>query len=63
MANANISKIGLNSAVAAEEAAKAEAPAVAPNGDTVAPNVAERRIVGTVEYPAPNGSKIVVTHL
>lgn len=63
MADANISKIGLNSAVEAEKAAVVnEVPAAAP-ADPVAPNVAERRVQGTVEYPAPDGSKIVVTHL
>lgn len=65
MADAKVSKIGINSAVAAEEAA---APAVeateaaAPAVEAVAPNISERRVSGRQEFPAPDGSVIVVTH-
>lgn len=64
MANANVSKIGINSAVAAEEKAADEAaPVVAKAPVEVPPNISERRVVGVVEYPAPNGTKLVVTNL
>ena len=56
MADAKVSKIGINSAVANEEAAT-------PKNEVAAPNVAERRVVGKREYPAPDGSVIVVEHL
>lgn len=56
MADAKVSKIGINSAVAAEEAA-------APKSEAAAPNVSERRVVGKREFPAPDGSVIVVEHL
>lgn len=59
MADAKPTKIGLDSAVAAEVAAKAPAAeAAAP----VAPHD-ERRVVGVMEIKAPDGSKIVVTNL
>lgn len=62
MADAKVSKIGINSAVAAEEAAAPVAD-VAPAAEAdVAPNVSERRVSGKREYPAPNGTVIVVEH-
>lgn len=59
MADAKVTKIGLDSAVASEVAAKApvdEAPAPVSPYD-------ERRVVGVTEYKAPDGSKLVVTNL
>lgn len=63
MADAKVSKIGINSAVAAEEAAAPVVEAAAPANEAVAPNVSERRVVGKREVPAPDGSVIVVEHL
>lgn len=63
MADAKITKIGLDAAVAAEKAAEAEAPVAPAAAEASAPNIAERRVVGKVEYPAPNGTMIVVEHL
>lgn len=61
MANANVTKLGIDAAVALEEKAAVDvAPA---QNDPVAPNVSERRVKGTVEVPAPNGSVIVIEHL
>jgi hypothetical protein len=60
MADAKITKLGLDSAVATEVAAKASDVAAAPVN--VTPND-ERRVVGVQEFPAPNGSKLVVTNL
>lgn len=56
MADAKLTRTGINAAVAAEEAA-------APVAENTAPNVSERRVVGKREYPAPDGSVIVVEHL
>ena len=56
MADANVSKIGLNSAVEAEKAAAApEAPVV---DNSVAPNIAERRVVGRKEVKV--GEHVIV---
>jgi hypothetical protein len=60
MADAKLTKIGLDAAVATEVAASAPAAAAAPAN--VEP-YDERRVVGVQEFPAPNGSKIVVTNL
>ncbi|CAB5155599.1 hypothetical protein UFOVP149_18 [uncultured Caudovirales phage] len=60
MADAKPTKIGLDSAVAMEVAAKAPADAAA---EAPAAIVDERRVVGVAEFAAPNGSKIVVTNL
>ena len=72
MANANVSKIGLNSAVAKEQEAIAAAPeaaapeaaapeAAAPEANS-APNITERRVIGRKEVPV-GGSVIVVENL
>ena len=61
MADAKLTKIGINDAVAKEEAAKVvEAPAANP---AIAPNVSERRVVGRYEVPTPSGQIIVVENL
>jgi hypothetical protein len=61
MADAKLTKIGLDSAVATEVAA------MAPAGEAPAPtNVDpsdERRVVGVSKYKAPDGSITVVTNL
>ncbi len=60
MADAKLTKIGLDAAVATEVAAMAPAAAAAP---AKVEAYDERRVVGVMEFPAPNGSKIVVTNL
>lgn len=61
MADAKITKIGIDSAVAAEKAAKVEDAPKA--DDAAAPNISERRVVGKREVAAPNGTQIVVENL
>lgn len=61
MADAKLTKIGINDAVAKEEAAKA-VEATAPAND-VAPNVSERRVVGRKEVMTPSGQIIVIENL
>ena len=71
MADANVSKIGINAAVEAEEAATAAtsndeaAPeeATVVSAEPVAPNISENRVYGVKEYIASNGSVIVVENL
>lgn len=62
MANANVSKIGLNSAVAKEQEAIAAAPEAAAPEANSAPNITERRVIGRKEVPV-GGSVIVVENL
>jgi len=61
VADANVSKIGVNSAVEKETVAAAVEPA-APPAEPVAPNVSERRVVGKRVVEA-YGQKIVVENL
>ena len=61
MADAKITKIGMDAAVALEVAAKA--PAAAEAAPTNVDPADERRVVGVTEYKAPNGTITVVTNL
>lgn len=70
MADAKPTKIGLDAAVATEVAAAAVNvdPHPDPNPKPPVKEEAqhfdnERRVVGVVEYAAPDGSKLVVTNL
>lgn len=60
MADAKITKIGINSAVTSEKDAMVEEAA---KGDGAAPNISERRVEGKKEVAAPNGTKIIVENL
>lgn len=60
MADAKLTKIGLDAAVATEVAAKVAEVAAAPAKIEAHD---ERRVVGVMEFPAPDGSKIIVTNL
>ena len=61
MADAKLTKIGIDATVAAEVAAAEEAKSSYEG--TAAPNITERRIVGKREVPAPNGTVIVIENL
>ena len=63
MADAKLTKIGLDSAVATEVAAMATADAPVVDAPTNVDPSAERRVIGVNSYKAPDGSMTVVTNL